>query len=124
MEPGFLGRVMEADEEVQIGLRSAAVLAGDEDKIFHLEQCLARAVTAVEKVEEMLVCEVRKNRNAIGSIFFEKNETILRFIESDILWKQELLDAIPIPASAEQLTALATLVKARPFLGKLVDSNS
>jgi hypothetical protein len=111
-----------ADEELQVGLRSAAELANRTD-LFAYESCLQKSVQAVERAESVLAAAIVQHRSSLSSLppaEFVSIEKLFKVLDSDIVWKHELLFGIAIDASRDQLNALATLVKTRPFIGQLI----
>ena len=77
--------------------------------ISELEECLVRARRALTAEESTLESEYRDR----------SSPHIIQVLENDVSWKSELLDTIPLGATADQLRAVAVLVKSRPFLQDL-----
>jgi hypothetical protein len=94
--------VLKADEEFQIGLRAASEVASD---IRAREECLMRAVEALDREESLL--------STIDVNMFE-------IVMSDIQWKNALIDSIPPDVSEDQLRAMHVLVKTRPFISDIL----
>ncbi len=106
-DPDPVRLVLEADDEMQVGLRAALEFT-DSGKIVEYERCMMKVVCGLEK-EKLLVTEI-----------FDK--IIVNLVESDIQWKESILRDLPIGANAEQIKAVLTLVKCRPFLSDLAIS--
>jgi hypothetical protein len=96
--------VLDADDEMQVGLR-AALEFSDVGKVVEYERCMMKVVCGLEK-EKLLISEI-------------SDKLKIDLIESDIQWKESLLRDLPIGPNADQIKAILTLLKCRPFLGDL-----
>ena len=104
--PDPVRAALDADEEFQVGLRAAMEFSVNQ-RVAEYERCMMKAVNALEN-EKLIVTE-----------FDCGDSKMIDAIESDIQWKQSILNDLPLAPTGEQLKAIITLVKARPFLSSL-----
>lgn len=104
--PDVVRAALNADEEMQVGLRAALEFV-ESKKIPEYERCMIKVTSAIEN-EKLLLQEEN---------FPDKK--FIHLIESDVQWKECLIRELPIPATPDQIKAILTLVKSRPFLAFL-----
>jgi len=105
--PDVVRAALEADEQVQVGLRAALEFVTSK-KIPEYEKCMQKVVAGIEDEKFAL-----KDNN------YFSDKKIIDLIESDVQWKEIMLRDLPIGATADQIKAILTLVKSRPFLRSL-----
>lgn len=110
------GCIAEIDEEMQIGLRAAfEVLELNPKDRISVQECFSKVVNSLNRHEELL-CSFKLNAHTNCA----SRTCLLCTLESDFMWKSALIASIPLTATAEQIRAVFTLVKARPYLAELL----